>query len=61
MLSIAEMDGYDATTQIRLRPDLGHQAVKIIALTAAAIEGDKQKCLDYGMEYVTSLFRSITR
>jgi len=45
-----EMDGYAATAAIRSRPDLNHQQVKVVALTAAAVEGDKQKCIDAGMD-----------
>ncbi|KAL8276468.1 hypothetical protein RQP46_011118 [Phenoliferia psychrophenolica] len=39
------MDGYEATTHIRRLPDPRHRNIKIIALTASAISGDKERCL----------------
>ncbi|MFI4938114.1 MAG: ATP-binding protein [Candidatus Berkiellales bacterium] len=41
------MDGFETTK--RLRSDPKNQALPIIALTASASEGDKQKCLAAGM------------
>ena len=45
------MDGFDATTAIR-NGDAGdkHKDIKIIALTANAMESDKQRCFDAGMD-----------
>ncbi len=51
-----EMDGFEATTAIRGWEEENSAAHKIpiIALTANAIEGDRQRCLSIGMsEYVT--------
>jgi signal transduction histidine kinase/DNA-binding response OmpR family regulator/HPt (histidine-containing phosphotransfer) domain-containing protein len=43
------MDGYEATAAIRrLPPDQG-ATVPIVALTANAMQGDEQRCLDAGM------------
>jgi signal transduction histidine kinase/CheY-like chemotaxis protein len=49
------MDGYEATINIR-SGDCGelHQNIPIIAMTANAMTGDKEKCLDAGMsDYFT--------
>jgi CheY-like chemotaxis protein len=44
-----EMDGYEATSRIRaLEGEHGH--TPIVALTANAMEGDRERCLDSGMD-----------
>ncbi|GKS69346.1 signal transduction histidine kinase [Nitrosomonas sp. PY1] len=46
-----EMDGYKATTEIRRQQSVGRlHHFPIIALTANAIEGDREKCLTTGMD-----------
>ena len=48
-----EMDGYDATGEIRkMQGDIKN--IPIIAMTANAMEGDKEKCLQAGMsDYIS--------
>lgn len=43
------MDGYVATRRLRQDPVDAVRRILIIAVTASAIEGDREKCLDSGM------------
>jgi two-component system, sensor histidine kinase and response regulator len=43
------MDGFEATAAIRALPQGRGASLPIIALTANAMQGDEQKCLDAGM------------
>lgn len=43
------LDGYDATREIRRHKDPNIRNVLVIAMTASAIQGDREKCLRAGM------------
>ncbi len=50
-IQMPEMDGLTATKTIR---QAGFTSVPIIAMTANAMKGDKEKCLEAGMdEYIS--------
>ena len=53
-IQMPEMDGYEAARQIRQFPEL--EDLLIIAMTADAMSGDREKALESGMnEYLTKL------
>ena len=50
-LQMPEMDGFEATASIRARErEAGGRRVPIVALTAHAMQGDRQRCLDADMD-----------
>jgi CheY-like chemotaxis protein len=53
------MDGFQATAIIRERQDAKERRVAIIALTAHAMKGDRERCLEAGMDdYITKPFKT---
>ena len=52
-VQMPEMDGLEATRQIRARPippERGTQPIRIVAMTANAMQGDREACIDAGMD-----------
>ncbi len=68
-VQMPEMDGYETTQQIRnLKSNVLNHSIPIIAMTANAMQGDREKCLEVGMnDYVSkpispdSLVRAINK
>ena len=55
-----EMDGFEASQEIRIQ-EPEETRVPIVALTANALKGDRDRCVDAGMDdYVTKPFDHIT-
>jgi signal transduction histidine kinase/CheY-like chemotaxis protein len=53
-IQMPEMDGYETTTQIRKNKTLNHSNLIIIAMTANAMQEDRDKCLKLGMnDYIS--------
>jgi len=67
-VQMPEMDGFEATARICGQEKCGRKCIPIIAMTAHAMVGDRERCLTAGMDdyvskpiNVTDLFASIER
>jgi response regulator RpfG family c-di-GMP phosphodiesterase len=67
-VQMPQMDGFEATTSIREKEQHTGRHIPIIAMTAHAMKGDRERCLEKGMDgYVSKpldhaeLFRVIER
>lgn len=47
-MSLPVMDGWEATRRLKAHPELG--AIPVVALTAHAMEGDRQRALEAGCD-----------
>src|SRR2546427_5416701 len=58
-IQMPKMDGFQATAAIRQREKISGRHIPIIAMTGYAMKGDRQRCLDNGMDaYICKPIRS---
>ena len=59
-VEMPEMNGYEATEVIRKQLPTGKNNIPIVAMTGHAMHGEKEKCIDAGMnDYISKPFQSI--
>jgi CheY-like chemotaxis protein len=57
-VQMPEMDGFEATAAIREKEKTSGNHLPVIAMTAHAMVGDKERCLEAGMDdYITKPIR----
>ncbi len=57
-IQMPDMDGFEATRRIRTDERSTGRHIPIVAMTAHAMKGDRERCLDAGMDdYITKPFR----
>jgi two-component system, sensor histidine kinase and response regulator len=58
-IQMPEMDGFEATAAIRQKEKFSGRHIPIIAMTANALKGDQERCLEAGMDaYIAKPIRT---
>ena len=58
-VQMPQMDGYETTERIRQQEQLTGRHIRIVAMTAYAMKGDRDRCLEVGMDsYISKPIRA---